>query len=108
MAIDTKRFAIETDAYGMRRMSPDALTSQLLDLRKQIGSLPFTAPGVVGLRLIAEVDIEGLDPVVAPDPPTPPEPAMAEGGAMPTRMEFAISADGAAAPRRPARARAKG
>ena len=94
MAIDTKRFAIETDAYGMRRMSPDALTSHLLDLRKQIGSLPFTTPGVVGLRLIAEVDIETPDPVVAavvPDP-IPPEPEMAE----------------AEAPRRPARARAKG
>lgn len=94
MAIDTKRFAIETDAYGMRRMSPDVLTGQLLDLRKMIGSLPFTTPGVVGLRLIAEVDIEGPDPVavVAPVDPTPSEPAMAE----------------ADAPRRPARARAKG
>lgn len=93
MTIDTKRFIIEADAYGMRRMSPDVLTGNLLDLRKQIGSLPFTTPGVVGLRLIAEVDIEAPDAVVeAPADPTPPEPAMAE----------------ADAPRRPARARAKG
>lgn len=96
MTIDTKRFAIETDAYGMRRMSPDALTSNLIDLRKQIGNLPFTTPGVVALRLIAEVDIETPDPIVVARPisPTPPEPEMAEADTE--------------ARRRPARARARG
>ena len=96
MTIDTKRFAIETDAYGMRRMSPDVLTGNLLDLRKMISNLPFTTPGVVGLRLIAEVDIWTPDPIVvaAPVAPTPPEPAMAEADTE--------------ARRRPARAKAKG
>ncbi|MGE0723258.1 MAG: hypothetical protein AB7O45_02725 [Alphaproteobacteria bacterium] len=69
--IQTTRFAIETDAAGMRRMGPDVLAAQLLDLRAEVGSMPFTTPNVVGIRLLCEVDVEVPGDAPEPEPEKP-------------------------------------
>ena len=78
MATILEHFRVETDAYTLRKYGPTHVDDLLADLRRQISSAPFTAPGVVALRIVAELERDVPAPVavaaVEPDPAPEAEP----------------------------------
>ena len=83
MATIREHFRVETDAYTLRKYGPTHVDDLLADLRRQISSAPFTSPGVVALRIVAELERDVPAPVVAavepdPVPEAEPKPARAK------------------------------
>lgn len=83
MATILEHFRVETDAYTLRKYGPTHVDDLLADLRRQISSAPFTSPGVVALRVVAELEREVPAPVAPavetdPAPDAEPKPARAK------------------------------